>query len=76
MDAFEKDPAMFDHLQETSSHVQTKFSTFTHLKLRGDILSPIKHLYLKQELSSYEEEREVLEKISEEVKILKFKNSI
>lgn len=66
LDAFEKDPKMFDHLQETCSRVQEKFSTFTHLNLRGDILSPLKHLYLRQELSTYEKEQEMLEKISEE----------
>lgn len=66
LDTFEKDPKMFDHLQEICSHVQSKFSTFTKLTLRGDILSPLKHLYLRQEMSTYEEEREVLEKISEE----------
>lgn len=66
LDTFENDPKMFEHLQETCSHVQTTFSTFTHLSLRGDILSPIKHLYLRQALPTYEEERETLEKISEE----------
>lgn len=66
LDTFEQDPAMFDQLQETCSLVQEKFNKFTNLTLRGDILSPLKHLYLKQELSSYDEEKEMLEKISEE----------
>ncbi|XP_063704024.1 serine palmitoyltransferase 1-like [Culicoides brevitarsis] len=66
LDTFEKDPQMFDQLQEKCSLVQEKFSKFTNLTLRGDILSPLKHLYLRKELSSYEEEREVLEKVSEE----------
>lgn len=66
LDTFETDPAMFDNLQETCSRVQSKFSAFTKLKLRGDILSPLKHLYLRQEMATYEEEREVLENISEE----------
>ncbi|XP_063709674.1 serine palmitoyltransferase 1-like [Culicoides brevitarsis] len=66
LDTFEKDPQMFDQLQEKCSLVQEKFSKFTNLTLRGDILSPLKHLYLRKELSSFEEEQEVLEKISEE----------
>uniref|UniRef100_A0A336LRI2 Serine palmitoyltransferase 1 n=1 Tax=Culicoides sonorensis TaxID=179676 RepID=A0A336LRI2_CULSO len=66
LDAFENNPNMFKELQEKCSMVQEKFSSFTQLSLKGDILSPIKHLYLKEQLPSYEMECKVLEEISQE----------
>lgn len=51
--------------------IHRKFSVLTHFSLRGDILSPIKHLYLKEHLSK-EKERDILTQVSDKVSIIQY----
>lgn len=63
LDVFEQQPKIFDELQNVCAIVQSKFSNLTHFTLGGDILSPVKHLYLRREDLSVEEKERVLQEI-------------
>jgi serine palmitoyltransferase len=49
LDLFEKDPKIFQQLNEVTEKVDNKFKELTRFQLRGHKLSPVKHLYLKDE---------------------------
>lgn len=75
LNRFEKEPNIFADLQEKNKLLHTKFSQFTKLVLKGNILSPVKHLYLRQELENPNEERKILTEIADKVCLLNFANA-
>lgn len=66
LDLFEKDPSIFEQLRQVATKVDEKFKQLTRLQLGGDPISPVKHLYVKDEKSDAEAE-EMLRKISDQV---------
>lgn len=66
LDLFEKDPSIFEQLRQVATKVDEKFKQLTRLQLGGDHISPVKHLYVKDEKSDAEAE-EMLRKISDQV---------
>lgn len=67
LDVFEKEPKIFTTLNEVSEKVDRKFKELTRLKLRGDPISPVKHLYLKDDKETSEVDA-ILRKISDQVR--------
>lgn len=63
LDIFETQPNIFEELQTACMVVQQKFSGLTHFILRGDIVSPVKYLYLRTDASGEDEQDEILRKI-------------
>lgn len=57
LDRFEAEPEIFFELQDCSKRMHTKFNKFSCLKLRGNEISPVKHLYLKNDQIREEEEK-------------------
>lgn len=68
LDRFEREPQIFSQLQERSRQVHTQFKLFTKLKLGGDELSPVKHLYLADQRESFEVESKLLSQVSDKVR--------
>lgn len=68
LDIFEKDPSIFEQLRQVATKIDESFKHLTRLELGGDPISPVKHLYLKDE-KSYAEAEETLRKISDQVRI-------
>lgn len=67
LDVFEKEPKIFQQLNDVAIKVDEKFNYFSKLILKGHPLSPVKHLYLKDEENSERCEK-ILRKISDEVR--------
>ncbi|TDG41287.1 hypothetical protein AWZ03_012284 [Drosophila navojoa] len=65
LDRFEREPQIFGQLQERSRQVHTQFKLFTKLKLDGDELSPVKHLYLAESRESFEVESKLFSQVSD-----------
>ncbi|XP_073848740.1 serine palmitoyltransferase subunit I [Musca autumnalis] len=65
LNRFESEPQIFEELQQKTSALHKKFSKFSKLQLRGDELSPVKHLYISKPLENNEEERKLLTKIAD-----------
>ncbi|XP_030375354.1 serine palmitoyltransferase 1 [Scaptodrosophila lebanonensis] len=66
LDRFEREPKIFAELQEKARLVQQKFGLFSKLILRGNELSPVKHLYLSQSLGeNFEAERKLLTEVAD-----------
>ncbi|KAL7736374.1 hypothetical protein ACLKA6_014841 [Drosophila palustris] len=65
LDRFEREPQIFEQLQQKARLVQQKFKLFNKLQLRGDELSPIKHLYVTPERDSFESESKLLAKVAD-----------
>lgn len=63
LNRFEREPQIFEQLQQKSRLVQKQFKLFSKLQLRGDELSPVKHLYVAQERESFESESKLLAKV-------------
>lgn len=68
LDIFEKDGKIFEELNDTAEKVDKKFRDLTRLELRGHPISPIKHLYLRDDKDAAEI-GEMLIKISDQVRI-------
>lgn len=66
LDIFENDPKIFAQLNEVSEKVDKKFRELTRFQLGGHPISPMKHLYLKDEKTPAEAD-EMLRKISDQV---------
>lgn len=66
LDIFEQQPKIFEQLGDVAAKVDEKFRYFSKLELRGHLLSPVKHLYLKDE-EDVDKCEKVLRKISDEV---------
>ncbi|CRL04739.1 CLUMA_CG017799, isoform A [Clunio marinus] len=65
LDIFEKEPKIFKDLNEVCEKVDKKFKELSRFLLRGHPISPIKHLYLKDDKTSSETD-EILRKISDQ----------
>ncbi|XP_055703081.1 serine palmitoyltransferase 1 [Phlebotomus papatasi] len=52
LDKFNKHPELFSEIQEASRKVQKKLENLSKLTLRGNPISPVKHLYLKEAKST------------------------
>lgn len=65
LDLFESDPKIFDQLRDRCQRVSQKLPSLSDFTFRGDVLSPVKHLYLKNETDSVKERR-ILNAISKE----------
>ncbi|XP_059608632.1 serine palmitoyltransferase 1 [Phlebotomus argentipes] len=52
LDKFNKHPELFAEIQESSRRMQKKLENLSMLALRGNPISPVKHLYIRQEKSS------------------------
>ncbi|XP_058055288.1 serine palmitoyltransferase 1 [Anopheles bellator] len=66
LDRFEKDPRIFEELRDRSRMVSEKLPILSHFQSRGDSLSPVKHLYLKEAAESWAAEKATLDKICTE----------
>ncbi|XP_055854973.1 serine palmitoyltransferase 1 isoform X2 [Episyrphus balteatus] len=64
LDRFETDPQIFSQLESISRKMHLIFSKFSKLTLRGNEISPVKHLYLKHSMN-VEEEQQILAKIAD-----------
>ena len=66
LDIFEKDIEIFEKLNDAAEKVDKKFRDLTRLELHGHPISPVKHLYLRDDKST-EEVDVILRKISDQV---------
>ena len=67
LNRFEKDPQIFAELRHMSILLHEIFSKFTKLVLKGNKLSPVKHLYIATPLENPQEELKKLNEISDKV---------
>ncbi|XP_058461879.1 serine palmitoyltransferase 1 [Malaya genurostris] len=65
LDKFESEPSIFDELRECCRKVSQKLPSLEDFTFRGDLLSPVKHLYLKNE-TDFRKEKFLLDQISKE----------
>ncbi|KAH8369534.1 hypothetical protein KR093_000025 [Drosophila rubida] len=65
LDRFEREPQIFEQLQALSRLVHKQFKSFSKLQLRGDELSPVKHLYVAEARDSFETESKLLTKVAD-----------
>ncbi|KAM7345178.1 serine palmitoyltransferase subunit I isoform 1-T2 [Cochliomyia hominivorax] len=65
LNRFEKDPQIFHELQENSKLLHNVFSKFSKLQLKGNELSPVKHLYIATPLDDIMMEQKKLTQISD-----------
>jgi len=70
LDRFERDPQIFEQLQAKSKTLHQKFLRFSKLTLRGDEVSPVKHLYLAQPAENFDKELKLLTELADKVGIL------
>lgn len=49
LDRFEAEPQIFNTLNNCAKMAHEKFSKLSYMKISGHVLSPVKHLYLKNE---------------------------
>lgn len=74
LNRFENEPKIFEQLQNASRNLHVKFSQFSKLQLQGNELSPVKHLYVRDQRDCDEEEHKLLTQIAD--KVLKLKQTI
>lgn len=70
LDIFENKAEIFRQLNDVAGLVDNKFRTLTHLRLVGHPISPVKHLYLKDEQeteASYKILRQISDMVSFEI---------
>ncbi|XP_065368554.1 serine palmitoyltransferase 1 [Calliphora vicina] len=65
LNRFEKEPQIFEELQKNSKLLHNIFSQLSKLQLKGNELSPVKHLYIATPLDDAIEEDKALTAISE-----------
>ncbi|KAH8372587.1 hypothetical protein KR009_000147 [Drosophila setifemur] len=65
LDRFEREPQIFQELQSTAKKLHQKFSQFTKLLLRGNELSPVKHLYLSEAAENFDKELKLLTELAD-----------
>lgn len=71
LDIFEKDKKIFGQLNDAAEKIDSKFKELTRLKLQGHPISPVKHLYLRDDKEP-EEADVILKKISDQVSMQSF----
>ncbi|EDW74422.1 uncharacterized protein Dwil_GK21908, isoform B [Drosophila willistoni] len=64
LDRFERNPQIFEQLQTKSKLLHQQFSKFTKLRLSGNELSPVKHLFLAQSSDKFDTEQKLLAEVS------------
>lgn len=69
LDRFEREPQVFQQLQDKAKMLHQKFSRFTKLIIRGNELSPVKHLYLATAAENFEVELQLLTELSDKVRV-------
>lgn len=69
LDIFENDSEIFEKLNVVAEKVDKKFRDLTRLQLHGHPISPVKHLYLRDDKTP-EKIDEILRKISDQVRFL------
>ncbi|SPP73408.1 serine palmitoyltransferase 1 [Drosophila guanche] len=65
LDRFEREPQIFKQLQTNARLLHKIFSHFSKLRLCGDELSPVKHLYLALPLENNEAEQKLLTEVAD-----------
>ncbi|BFG05680.1 serine palmitoyltransferase 1 [Drosophila madeirensis] len=65
LDRFEREPQIFEQLQTNAWLLHKIFSHFSKLRLCGDKLSPVKHLYLALPLENNDAERKLLTEVAD-----------
>ncbi|XP_020802305.1 serine palmitoyltransferase 1 [Drosophila serrata] len=65
LDRFEREPQIFTQLQDKAKMLHNKFSRFSKLTIRGNELSPVKHLYLATAAESYDKELQLLTELAD-----------
>ncbi|KAH8354022.1 hypothetical protein KR067_012120 [Drosophila pandora] len=65
LNRFEQNPEIFEQLQSKAKSLHQKFSNFSKLRLRGDALSPVKHLYLAEPAENFEAELKLLTELAD-----------
>ncbi|XP_034654085.1 serine palmitoyltransferase 1 [Drosophila subobscura] len=65
LDRFEREPQIFEQLQTNARLLHKIFSHFSKLRLCGDELSPVKHLYLALPLENNDAERKLLTEVAD-----------
>lgn len=63
LDRFEKEPQIFEQLERISCKMHSKFKKLSNLQLKGNEISPVKHLYLKKTFN-IDEEQQILANIA------------
>lgn len=66
LDRFEAEPQIFQSLNNCAKSVHETFSKLSKMKLNGHVLSPVKHLYLKNEYDR-NTENDLIDRIVNEV---------
>uniref|UniRef100_A0A7G3AXI7 Serine palmitoyltransferase 1 n=1 Tax=Lutzomyia longipalpis TaxID=7200 RepID=A0A7G3AXI7_LUTLO len=56
LEKFDKEPELFAEIQECSRKLQRKLEDLSVLRLRGDPISPVKHLYVREEKATKAED--------------------
>lgn len=64
LNKFEKEPKIFEELQKNCVALHKLFSKFSKLQIKGNELSPVKHLHITKALNTADEE-ELLGKLSD-----------
>ncbi|KAH8290789.1 hypothetical protein KR054_005976 [Drosophila jambulina] len=67
LDRFEQEPQIFQQLQDKAKMLHQKFSRFSKLTIRGNELSPVKHLYLATAAESYDKELQLVTELADKV---------
>ncbi|XP_017027839.1 serine palmitoyltransferase 1 [Drosophila kikkawai] len=65
LDRFEQEPQIFQQLQDKAKTLHQKFSRFSKLTIRGNELSPVKHLYLATPAENYDKELQLLTELAD-----------
>lgn len=66
LDLFEKEPQMFQQLNDVCVKLQSKLTNLSRFSVGGNELSPVKHLYLKSTCEDWKQESELLRKFADE----------
>lgn len=68
LDRFEREPQIFEQLQQKCRLVQKLFQRISKLQLGGDDLSPIKHLYVAVPRENFQTELQLLTQVADKVR--------
>lgn len=78
LEYFEKEPKIFTQLEINSKKLHKKLENLSLMTLGGSEISPVKHLYVKNDMENKKEEQKLLSsivnKVIIDVKIRKFRN--
>lgn len=66
LDLFENQPQMFQELNDVCVKLQSKLTNLSQFSVGGNELSPVKHLYLKNQCDDWKKESELLREFADE----------